>query len=85
MASTTEEEASLSEEETQRYTLITRNLQEVLGSSQIRKHIRTGKNMHVYWGTATTGRPHVGYFVPMQKLADYLSAGLRVRGFIKGV
>ena len=34
----------------------------------------------VYWGTATTGRPHVAYFVPMTKLADFLKAGCEVRG-----
>merc|ERR1719259_222722 len=32
----------------------------------------------VYWGTATTGRPHVAYLVPMTKLADFLAAGCEV-------
>jgi tyrosyl-tRNA synthetase len=27
----------------------------------------------VYWGTATTGKPHLGYFVPMYKIADFLA------------
>lgn len=30
-------------------------------------------------GTATTGRPHCGYFVPMLKIASFLRAGLRVK------
>ncbi|CAH8606098.1 unnamed protein product [Heterobilharzia americana] len=34
--------------------------------------------MAVYWGTATTGRPHVAYFVPIIKLADMLRAGAKV-------
>lgn len=34
--------------------------------------------LKVYWGTATTGRPHVAYFVPMSKLADYLHSGCEV-------
>lgn len=35
--------------------------------------------MKVYWGTATTGKPHVAYFVPMSKIADFLKAGCEVR------
>ena len=30
-------------------------------------------------GSATTGRPHCGYFVPMVKLAHFLRAGCRVK------
>lgn len=29
-------------------------------------------------GTATTGRPHCGYFVPSIKIAQYLAAGCDV-------
>ncbi|CAO3701044.1 unnamed protein product [Rhizopus stolonifer] len=32
----------------------------------------------MYWGTAPTGRPHIGYFVPMSKIADFLSAGVEM-------
>jgi tyrosyl-tRNA synthetase len=73
-----DESAELSEEQQKRYSLIVRNLQEVLGDAKIREHLKKGKNIHIYWGTATTGRPHVGYFVPMQKISDYLRAGIRV-------
>lgn len=30
-------------------------------------------------GTATTGRPHCGYFVPMLKIAEFLAAGCTVK------
>lgn len=30
-------------------------------------------------GTATTGRPHCGYFVPMLKIAHFLQAGCKVK------
>lgn len=73
-----DESAELSEEQQKRYSLIVRNLQEVLGDAKIREHLKKDKNIHIYWGTATTGRPHVGYFVPMQKISDYLRAGIRV-------
>ena len=28
------------------------------------------RDLKIYWGTATTGKPHIGYFVPMTKIAD---------------
>lgn len=51
--------------------LITRHLQEVVGD------VSTVKS--VYWGTMPTGSPHVAYFVPMLKIADFLKAGLTVK------
>ncbi|KAI8977955.1 tyrosyl-tRNA synthetase [Pilobolus umbonatus] len=61
----------------QKYDLITRNLQEVLGGDEIKK-VLAERDLKLYWGTATTGRPHIGYFVPMTKIADFLSAGVEV-------
>lgn len=63
----------------EQYKLITRNLQEVL-NGQIIKEILEKKErpLRIYWGTAPTGRPHCGYFVPMTKLADFLKAGCEV-------
>ncbi|CAF1240583.1 unnamed protein product [Rotaria sp. Silwood1] len=60
-----------------KYQLITRNLQEVIGDERLRK-ILSERDLRVYWGTATTGRPHIGYFVPMTKIADFLHAGCEV-------
>lgn len=57
--------------------LITRNLQEVLGGKELEKILKKG-NLQVYWGTAPTGKPHVGYFVPMFKIRDLLNAGCKV-------
>ncbi|KAG9355635.1 hypothetical protein JZ751_000473 [Albula glossodonta] len=57
--------------------LITRNLQEVLGEDKL-KAILQERELKVYWGTATTGKPHVAYFVPMSKIADFLKAGCEV-------
>ncbi len=34
--------------------------------------------LKIYWGTATTGKPHIAYFVPMAKIADFLRAGCEV-------
>jgi tyrosyl-tRNA synthetase len=60
-----------------RLSLITRNLQEVLGTCTI-KSILAERDLNIYWGTATTGKPHIGYFVPMTKIADFLAAGCSV-------
>uniref|UniRef100_A0A1B0B6M3 Tyrosine--tRNA ligase n=1 Tax=Glossina palpalis gambiensis TaxID=67801 RepID=A0A1B0B6M3_9MUSC len=57
--------------------LITRNLQEVLGEDKLDAILRE-RDLKIYWGTATTGRPHVAYFVPMSKIADFLKAGCEV-------
>ncbi|KAG8703110.1 hypothetical protein FRC08_003072 [Ceratobasidium sp. 394] len=61
-----------------RFEIITRNLQEVLGGDIIKAILDEGRNPKCYWGTATTGRPHIGYFVPLMKIADFLDAGVEV-------
>lgn len=57
--------------------LITRNLQETLGEDRL-DGILKERDLKIYWGTATTGRPHVAYFVPMSKIADFLKADCEV-------
>ncbi|CAF3953854.1 unnamed protein product, partial [Adineta steineri] len=41
-----------------KHALITRNLQEVLGNDRLQKVLEE-RDLRVYWGTATTGRPHI--------------------------
>ena len=60
-----------------KFELITRNLQEYLGGERIKETLET-RDINLYWGTATTGKPHIGYFVPMAKIADFLQAGCHV-------
>ncbi|KAI6073457.1 Tyrosine--tRNA ligase, cytoplasmic [Aix galericulata] len=61
----------------EKYQLITRNLQEVLGEEKLSAILKE-REVKIYWGTATTGKPHVAYFVPMSKIADFLKAGCEV-------
>lgn len=61
----------------EKYTFISRNLQEVLGENKI-KTILQQRDLKIYWGTATTGKPHIAYFVPMSKIADFLRSGAEV-------
>ncbi|KAL5290406.1 YARS family protein [Megaselia abdita] len=58
-------------------SLITRNLQETLGDDKLNAILKE-RDLKIYWGTATTGKPHVAYFVPMSKIADFLKAGCEV-------
>ncbi|EPQ29967.1 uncharacterized protein PFL1_02639 [Pseudozyma flocculosa PF-1] len=77
MAATTSQ-ASLSS--TERFELITRDLAEVLGQDIIKSVLDKGERpLRLYWGTAPTGRPHIGYLVPLTKIADFLRAGVEVK------
>ncbi|EAW12526.1 tyrosyl-tRNA synthetase [Aspergillus clavatus NRRL 1] len=59
----------------EKLALINENLAEVLNPEIIEKIIAEGRSPRIYWGTATTGRPHAGYFVPAIKIAQFLAAG----------
>lgn len=61
-----------------KYEMITRGLQEVVGEEEL-KSILSERNLKVYWGTAPTGKPHIGYFVPIKKIGDLLKAGCHVK------
>jgi len=48
----------------QQMELITSNLQEVLNKEIMEEVMKKGEPLSIYWGTATTGRPHCGYVGP---------------------
>ena len=58
----------------QKFEFISRNLEEIVGEAEIKK-VLAERDVKIYWGTATTGKPHIAYFVPMSKIADFLRAG----------
>lgn len=62
----------------QKLNFITRNLQETLGTDKLTSILNEKRDVRIYWGTATTGKPHVAYFVPMSKVADFLRADCEV-------
>jgi len=62
-----------------RFELVKRNTQEIIGEDELKKLLEEKKKPVVYWGTAPTGRPHVGYFLPALKIADLLKAGFKVK------
>ncbi|KIV90036.1 tyrosine-tRNA ligase [Exophiala mesophila] len=64
----------------EKLALIKDQLQEVLHGDILEQVIlKEQRPLVIYWGTATTGRPHCGYFVPMMKIAHFLRAGCRVK------
>ncbi|GAG08835.1 unnamed protein product, partial [marine sediment metagenome] len=51
--------------------------QEVIDGEILKKIIKV-RPLKIYWGTAPTGKIHIGYFMPLLKLADFLKAGCEV-------
>lgn len=62
-----------------RFELIKRNTQEIITEDELKTILKTKKKPVVYLGTSVTGRPHIGYFAWVQKLADFLKAGFKVK------
>jgi tyrosyl-tRNA synthetase len=62
----------------EQYNIITKNLDEVISEDEIKEILKKDGKLKIYWGTATTGKPHLGYFVPIFKISDYLKAGCEV-------
>lgn len=63
----------------EKLNLIKRNTQEIITEEELKDLLKTKKNPTVYLGTSVTGRPHIGYFAWVQKLADFLKAGFKVK------
>ena len=63
----------------EKFELIKRNTGEIIGEAELKKLLDKKKKLVVYWGTAPTGKPHVGYFLPALKIADLLKAGFYVK------
>lgn len=61
-----------------KYDLISKDLAEIRGNTDIMKKILNARKFKIYWGTAPTGEIHVGYFAPIKKLVDYQKADCEV-------
>ena len=59
--------------------LLKRNSQEIVTEEELVKLMETKKKPSVYLGVSITGRPHVGYYVWVIKMADFLKAGFKVK------
>ena len=58
--------------------LVQSNLAECVGNDEIRT-ILEERPLKVYWGTAPTGQIHIGYLIPLIKIAQLLRAGCQVK------
>jgi len=52
---------------------ITADLEEVIGIKKLEEILQT-RSLKLYWGTATTGKPHIGYLMPLLKIKDFIEA-----------
>ena len=64
----------------EKLALVKSGLPEILHGEILEQVILNEKRpLEIYWGTATTGRPHVAYFVPTLHIAKFLRAGCKVK------
>ena len=63
----------------ERFKLIKRNTEEIVSEKELKALLTKKKKPAGYIGMATTGRVHVGYFIPLMKIADFLKAGFKFK------
>lgn len=61
-----------------RLELIKDNLAEIIGETELIEKLKSNKPLKVYWGTSPTGKPHIGYFLPLIKIAQLVKAGCEI-------
>ncbi|MBI2657069.1 tyrosine--tRNA ligase [Candidatus Woesearchaeota archaeon] len=61
----------------ERLNLVKRNTQEIITEGELRQLLKEKNHPKGYIGLATTGRVHIGYFIPMIKVGDFLRAGFK--------
>ena len=59
--------------------LVKRNTAEIITEDELKKLLGEKKKPVVYLGWSITGRTHIGYYIPVLKLADFLKAGFKVK------
>ncbi len=62
-----------------KFELITRNLQEIIGEEELKELLKSKKKPVVYCGYETSGEVHLGHLVSMTKLLDLQKAGFKVK------
>lgn len=62
----------------ERFELVKRNTAEIVTEDELKELLKKD-NISMYLGTAITGRPHIGYYGWVLKLADLVKAGFKVK------
>ncbi len=60
-----------------RFELIKRNTQEIITDEELKQLLIEKKQPKGYIGLATTGKIHIGYFIPIIKVGDFINAGFK--------
>ncbi len=63
----------------EKISLVKRNTDEIIGEDSLKELLEKKEQPVVYWGTAPTGKPHIGYMLPAIKISDFLKAGFKVK------
>ena len=67
----------------EKLNLITKGLGEVIGLTELEQLCSSNEPFSAYWGTAPTGKIHIGYLIPMIKIAHLLKAECNVTILLK--
>jgi len=63
----------------ERLQLVKRNTQEIITEDELRELLQKKEQPTVYIGISITGQPHVGYFLWVTKISDFIKAGFKVK------
>ena len=55
----------------EKFNLIIDGLDEIIGEQELINIIQE-RDLKLYWGTAPTGKPHIGYLKPLFKICQFL-------------
>ena len=67
----------------EKFRLIKRNTEEILGEEELRKLLEKGEKLKHYIGFEISGKPHLGHgLVCMSKVKDFMDAGLDCSVFL---
>jgi tyrosyl-tRNA synthetase len=61
----------------QRFELIKRNTQDIIKEDELTQLLEQKRHPKGYLGLATTGKIHIGYFIPLIKVGDFLKADFK--------
>lgn len=63
----------------EKFNLIKRGTQEIVTEDELKSLMKKKSAPTVYWGTAPTGRVHIGYLIPFVKFRDFIEAGFNLK------
>jgi len=59
--------------------LVKRNTEDIVKEEELEKLLKEKKQPSAYIGMACSGKIHIGYFVPIMKIKDFLNAGFKFK------